>query len=149
MPYTIRVDKEYITSSTPTIYDLHIRLHDPFRPLIAPIVAPRPVPDPTLQTLANLDEQLALLIQAMTHSRAKHAFFTALAKDPVGFVKRWIASQRRDLEVIMGEATRGGGGEDGGAVGEEWRYGGENGVWGGEGAREAVGLWLARGGKAH
>jgi SWI/SNF-related matrix-associated actin-dependent regulator of chromatin subfamily D len=92
-----------------------------------------------------MDDQLALIIQAMTHAKAKHAFFTSLSRDPVGFVRRWTSSQRRDLEVILGEATRGGGEE---GQGEEWRRGGKDGVWGSQNARESVGLWLARG-KSH
>ena len=59
--------------------------------------------------------------------------------------------QQRDLEVILAEATRGGGsgglGEEGAS--EEWRKGGEGGLWGSQVARESVGLWLARQSKAH
>ena len=58
---------------------------------------------------------------------------------------RMLDFSRRDLEVILGESTRGGG-EDG--VDEEWRRGGKDGVWGSEVARESVSLWLARQ-KAH
>ena len=55
------------------------------------------------------------------------------------------------MEVILAEATRGGGsgglGEEGAS--EEWRKGGEGGLWGSQVARESVGLWLARQSKAH
>lgn len=95
----------------------------------------------TLRELSSLDDQLALLIQAIAHSKAKHGFFTAMNKDPAGFIKRWISSQGRDQQVFMGEATRGGG-EDG--QGDEFRKGGEDGVWGSQGVRETVGLWLSR-----
>ena len=78
------------------------------------------------------------------HSKARHTFFKSLEKDPVNFIKRWTASQKRDLEVILGEATRGGG-EDGG--GEEFRRGGQKGVWGSETVRESVGLMVAKVGK--
>jgi SWI/SNF-related matrix-associated actin-dependent regulator of chromatin subfamily D len=75
-------------------------------------------------------------------------------------VPRWIASQQRDLAVILAEGTRsgiaaGGTGEGstGDAVGvgmeDALRKGGSDGVWGSELARESVGLFLARGGKAH
>ena len=47
---------------------------------------------------------------------------------------------------MLAEAGRGGGDE--GYAGEEFRRGGEEGVWGGVLARESVGLWLARQ-KAH
>lgn len=77
----------------------------------------------------------------MQHSKAKHAFLTSMSKDPVNFVKRWTSSQRRDLEVILGEASRGQAEE---GLGEEWRKGGKDGVWGGDVARESVALFLAR-----
>ena len=95
----------------------------------------------TLQEIQKLDEQLVLLMGAIGQSKAKHAFFTSMAKDPVAFFKRWLSSQKRDLEVLLGEATRGGG-ED--ISSEEWRRGGAEGVWGSDVAKESVALWLAR-----
>jgi SWI/SNF-related matrix-associated actin-dependent regulator of chromatin subfamily D len=61
--------------------------------------------------------------------------------DPVNFVKRWMSSQKRDLEMILGEATRGGG-EDG--SGAEFQRGGRDGVWGSEVVMEAVRYKLAK-----
>ena len=51
-----------------------------------------------------------------------------------------MSSQKRDLEVLMGEALRGGG-ED--ASGEEWRRGGPSSVWGTENVREGVNMLLS------
>ncbi|OJD28881.1 swi-snf complex subunit [Diplodia corticola] len=148
LPYTIRVDKFYIapddgtTASQPTIYDVLVPLDDPLR-----IAMGRITTNPQmLNQIASLDESLALAVQAIQHSKAKHAFYTAFSTDPVNFVKRWISSQQRDLDVILGEATRGGG-ED--VSSEEFRRGGKEGVWGGDRALESVGLWLAKAGKAH
>lgn len=82
-----------------------------------------------------------------------------MAADPVAFLKRWISSQKRDLEVILGESSRPGvrlpaamreekAPDDSGlSLGDEWRKGGERGIWGGQNARESVGLFLARGGR--
>lgn len=83
-------------------------------------------------------------MQKVHQTNAKRKFYDNLAKDPTSFIKRWTSSQQRDLEVILAEATRGGG-ED--ATNEEWRRGGPDGVWGSELARESVGLWLARNSK--
>jgi SWI/SNF-related matrix-associated actin-dependent regulator of chromatin subfamily D len=94
-----------------------------------------------LRQISSLDDQVALIVQALTHSRARHSFFTALSKDPANFVRRWVNSQRRDMETIMGEATRGGG-EDG--SGPEFRYGGVDGPWDSEVAKEAVRYMLAK-----
>jgi hypothetical protein len=56
-----------------------------------------------------------------------------------------LSSQKRDLEVIAGEATRGGG-ED--ASGDEWRRGGKDGIWGSENVRESVNLLVGSRAKA-
>ncbi|KAL5115894.1 SWI/SNF and RSC complex subunit Ssr3 [Pleosporales sp. CAS-2024a] len=148
LQYTIRVDKDYISpppdsgkaASEPTIYDVQVALEDPMLPLFQDILR-RPDSIQTLQEIQKLDEQLVLLMGAIGQSKAKHAFFTSMSKDPVAFVRRWLSSQKRDLEVLLGEATRGGG-ED--MSGEEWRRGGADGVWGSDVAKESVALWLAR-----
>ncbi|KAK8218859.1 SWI-SNF complex subunit, partial [Phyllosticta capitalensis] len=143
LPYTIRVDKDYIAPAAPgkpskaTVYDVLVPLEDPLRTAMSNLTAPMT----TLTQIAQLDDQLAHLVQALHHSKAKHAFYTSFAADPVAFVKRWISSQQRDLEVILGEATRGGG-ED--VASDEWRRGGADGVWGSDKATEGVGIWLAR-----
>jgi len=95
----------------------------------------------SLRKIAELDDQLAVIIQAIHHSKARHTFFKNMAKDPAGFVTKWLASQRRDLEVLLGEATRGGG-EDG--SGPEFARGGKDGVWDSDATREAVRYMLAK-----
>lgn len=62
-----------------------------------------------------------------------------LSKNPTEFIARWLSSQKRDLEVIAGEAARGGG-ED--ASGDEWRRGGKNSIWGSENVKESVNLMV-------
>ncbi|KAF1946044.1 hypothetical protein EJ02DRAFT_441288 [Clathrospora elynae] len=148
LQYTIRVDKDYIspaadsgkTASEPTVYDVQVAVEDPMQPLFQDILR-RPDSIQTLQEIQKIDEQLVLLMGAIGQSKAKHAFFTSMSKDPVTFFKRWLSSQKRDLEVLLGEATRGGG-ED--VSGEEWRRGGADGVWGSDVAKESVALWLAK-----
>jgi len=83
-------------------------------------------------------------VQKISNSKSKHIFFDALSKNPTEFFAKWLSSQKRDLEVISGEATRGGG-ED--ASGEEWRKGGKDGVWGSENARQSVNLIVGSGPK--
>lgn len=101
--------------------------------------------DPQYANMLNqvkvLDEQLAIIIQAIADSKAKHSFFKSLSQDPANFVRDWLSSQKRDLEVIMGEATRGGG-ED--ATGDEWRKGGKDSVWTTQNARESVQFMFTR-----
>ncbi|KAI9696054.1 MAG: SWI/SNF complex component snf12 [Candelina mexicana] len=140
LPYTIRVDPSHHLSPTPTIYDILVPLDDPLRSQML-AVTNNPTYPTTLRSLSTLDDQLAVLIQAIAHSKAKHNFFTHMGRDPATFMGRWKSSQKRDQEVFMGEATRGGG-EDG--QGEEFRRGGKRGVWGTEPVRESVALWLSR-----
>ena len=145
LAYTIRVDKTYLTGpppSSPTIYDLLVPLPTPH--LAKPPTSKTHLTD--LQTLVRTDEDLALLAQKIHQTNAKRKFYDNLAKDPATFVRRWMSSQGRDLEVVMAEAGRGGG-ED--AAGEGFRRGGGDGVWGSGLARESVGLWLARNSKAY
>lgn len=145
LPYTIRVDEEHHQKDseappTPTIYDLQVAIDDPLRTKMLSLTQ-NPQYTAGMRQIASMDDQVALIVQALTHSRAKHAFYTALSKDPANFVRRWLNSQRRDLETILGEATRGGG-EDG--SGPEFRRGGDDGVWDSTVAREAVRYMLAK-----
>lgn len=156
LQYTIRVDKAYISPasdekpSKPTIYDLRVPLPNPTATLTH-AYAHSKSHLAELQTIVRTDDDLALLVQKINQTNAKRKFYENLAKDPASFVKRWVGSQQRDLEVVLAEATRGGGsgglGEEGAS--EEWRRGGKDGLWGGRLAQESVGLWLARQGKAH
>ncbi|OQO09978.1 hypothetical protein B0A48_04333 [Cryoendolithus antarcticus] len=148
LPYTIRVDKSYISPSDPTapsqrtIYDLTVPLPNPTAHHITRYATSK-THLTSLSTIIHTDDNLALLVQKLHATNAKRKFYENLAKDPRGFVGRWVGSQKRDLEVILAEAGRaGGGGEEG--QGEEWRKGGEGGVWGSVLARESVGLWCAR-----
>jgi len=151
--YTIRVDRQYIKGnpdgdppvlpSQPTIYDLRVPLPNPLvNQLTRFHTSKSHLSD--LRTIVTTDDELAVLVQKLHQTNAKRKFYENLAKDPTSFIKRWISSQQRDLEVILAEATRGGGEE---GMSEEWRRGGNDGVWGSQQARESVGLWLARNGK--
>ncbi|EED19494.1 SWI-SNF complex subunit (BAF60b), putative [Talaromyces stipitatus ATCC 10500] len=140
LPYTIRVDQEYHNDPTPTVYDIRVAVDDPlYQKMVA--LTTNPQYGATLRQIGNLDDQLALIIQAIQHSKARHSFYTALSRDPANFLRRWLSSQRRDLETILGEAVRGGG-EDG--AGPEFRRGGANSAWNAPVAREAVRYMLAR-----
>ncbi|TKA66023.1 hypothetical protein B0A49_10501 [Cryomyces minteri] len=151
LPYTIRVDKDYITNPVKTVYDVLVPVPSPLRHQLQSLGRVGGAAGDsylsTLTAISNLDDALALTIQKINQTNAKRKFFESLAREPAGFVKRWISSQKRDLEVIVGEAGRAGG-EDG-SIGEEFRRGGRESVWGGEIARESVGLWLAKGSKPH
>lgn len=140
LPYTIRVDEEFHRDPQPTVYDVRVMVDDPLRAKLFPFIH-NPQYAATLKEVAGLDDQLAVLVQAIAASKAKQTFLTSMAADPANFVRQWLSSQTRDLEIIMGEATRGGG-ED--ATGDEWRSGGKDSVWATQNARESVNSILAR-----
>jgi SWI/SNF-related matrix-associated actin-dependent regulator of chromatin subfamily D len=144
LPYTIRVDKDFHENPQPTIYDIRVSIDDPLRAALSSYLT-NPLYAHNLREIASLNEHLAVLMLKLGNSKAKHNFFDSLSKNPTEFIAKWLSSQKRDLEVIAGEATRGGG-ED--ASGDEWRKGGEDGIWGSENVRESVNLLVGTRSKA-
>ncbi|KAL3960479.1 hypothetical protein ACCO45_005596 [Purpureocillium lilacinum] len=130
---------EYVTQH-PTVYDVQVLVDDPLRTELQPLINNAKYAS-MLKDVSTLDEQLAKLIQNISESKAKHSFFTSLSDDPASFVRNWLSSQNRDLEIIMGEASRVAGE---GAQGDEWRRGGPESVWATPNARESVNVLLAR-----
>lgn len=139
LPYTIRVDEEFHRNPQPTVYDIQVLVEDPAKANLRPILN-NPQYATTLKQVTALDEQLARLVQAISMSKAKHSFFTSLSEDPANFVKSWLSSQKRDLEIIMGEAAS----DAENVAGDEWRRGGNNSVWNSQNARESVNVLLSR-----
>ncbi|KAK1761245.1 SWI/SNF and RSC complexes subunit ssr3 [Echria macrotheca] len=140
LPYTIRVDEEFHKDPKPTIYDLRVTVDNPLRAkMMAFLYSPEHAQ--TMKRIAEIDKDLGVLIQAIYTHKAKHTFLRAMCDDPVGTVRSWLSSQKRDLEVIMGEATRGGGEN---ATGDEWRRGGRESVWNTPNARESVNVLLSK-----
>ncbi|KAI9811568.1 MAG: SWI/SNF complex component snf12 [Phylliscum demangeonii] len=149
--------------------------HDPLRARMTALLT-NPHTAEASRRIAGADDHLGLLMHAATRSTARHTFFTDLARDPVRFIQRWLASQTRDLEVLMGAAGRDRGagaaattmtttamaaaGGAGGApvpaaypgpgpVGTDgWRRGGDGSVWASDEVRESVALWAASRGYA-
>jgi hypothetical protein len=140
LPYTIRVDQDFHKDPQPTIYDIQVPVEDPLRDSLLPLLN-NPQYVTMLKEVTGLDDQLARVVQAVAVSKAKHTFFKSLSEDPANFVKNWLSSQKRDLEVIMGEAPRGGGEH---ASGDEWRKGGKDSVWATQNARESVNVLLSK-----
>jgi SWI/SNF-related matrix-associated actin-dependent regulator of chromatin subfamily D len=140
LPYTIRVDQAFHNSPQPTIYDIRVQIDDPLRAALNSYLT-NPSYAQSLLEINQLNDHLALLVQKISNSKSKHTFFDALSKQPTDFIAKWLSSQKRDLEVISGEATRGGG-ED--ASGDEWRRGGKDGIWGSENVRESVNLIVGK-----
>lgn len=138
LAYTIRVDQEFqSTEPQATIYDVKITTDDPLRARIMAITSSSQTTQ-NLRQINALDEQLAVVIQAIQHHKAKHTFYKNFSRDPVNFLKKWYSSQQRDMSVILGEMERGD------VAGLEFAKGGKDGIWGSEIVEEAVRYKLAR-----
>lgn len=137
IPYTIRVDPQFHSSDSPpssTSYLIPVSVPSSLLNQQFSLIHP-PSFSQLLGELAEIDNEIAVLVQAIGRSKAKHAFMSEMSRDPVSCVNKWVSSQKRDLEMILGEIGKG---EDG--MGEEWRKGGKDGVWGSDIVRESVGL---------
>ena len=135
--YTIRVDQAFHSASEtpePTIYDVRVTTEDPLRPLLLNLTH-SPENIAMMQRIRQIDDDLAVLMQAIHHHKARHTFFSSMAKDPLNFIKKWISSQKKDLSVILAEVERGD------VSGMEFM--GED-AWKTEAVREAVRYKLAR-----
>lgn len=140
LPYTIRVDEEFHKDPKPTVYDIQVSVDDDMRTSLLPLITnPRYLT--MLKEVNNLDDQSARLVQAVSVSKAKHDFFTSISLDPTSFIRTWLSSQKRDLDVIMGEAPRG---NSTNTSSDEWRRGGKDSMWATQNARESVNVLLSK-----
>ncbi|KAJ6518597.1 SWI/SNF complex 60 kDa subunit [Mycena sanguinolenta] len=54
------------------------------------------------QILTKLDDEIAILAQALHNSHLKRTFLQSFARDPAQFIQTWLESQSRDLETVLG-----------------------------------------------
>lgn len=98
--YVVRTDKEY--SYSPTAYDVSIDTINLFAKqksatlLLASTSAQH-------RDLAVLNKKIQKLTSDISNAQLKRDFLKGFVSDPVAFMERWIASQSRDLETILGE----------------------------------------------
>lgn len=137
LPYTIRVDEAFHSNPEPTVYDIQVTIEDPLRPLIFKMTQ-NPEHQAALRQINRIDDELAVLVQAILHHKSRHAFFKSMSEDPKKFMDRWMTSQKKDLSVLLAEV------EKGDVAGMEFAKGGDDGVWNAEVVREAVRYRLAR-----
>lgn len=140
LPYTIRVDEAFHKDPRPTVYDIQVAVEDPFQSVLQSLTT-----DPRyaalLKDVTLLDDQLARLVQAIAMSKAKHGFLTSLAADPAQFINTWLNSQKRDLDIIMGEGSRS---SLDNVASNGWRQGGKSDIWTSRNARESINVLLSK-----
>lgn len=137
LPYTIRVDEAFHSNPEPTVYDIQVTIEDPLRALILKMTQ-NPEHQNALRHITRVDDELAVLVQAIQHHKSRHAFFRSMSEDPKAFMDRWMNSQKKDLSVLLAEVERGD------VAGMEFAKGGDEGVWNADVVREAVRYRLAR-----
>ncbi|KIW46516.1 uncharacterized protein PV06_02184 [Exophiala oligosperma] len=133
LPYTIRVDEEFHQNPEPTVYDVQVMVEDPLRALM---IKNTNSPENIVRNreISRINDEIAVLVQAIRHSKARWKFFTAMSKDPIDTTEKWLTSQKRDLSVVLGEPERGD------VAGLEFM----SEVWGSDLVREAVRYRLAK-----
>lgn len=140
LQYTIRVDEEFHRDPKPTVYDVQVLVEDPLRVTLQPLLS-NPAYAAMLKDVTGLDDQLARVVQAIAVSKAKHTFLHSLYTSPTTFILNWMSSQKRDMDIIMGDASKLGNELMGGP---EWRRGGSESVWATSNARESVNVLLSK-----
>ena len=73
LPYTIRVDPDHHLNPEPTIYDIKVATEDPIRMKVL-AMSQNAEYHSALKQIAQLDDSLAMIVQAIQHSKAKHTF---------------------------------------------------------------------------
>ncbi|KNE54853.1 hypothetical protein AMAG_00802 [Allomyces macrogynus ATCC 38327] len=95
--YVVKVDQDFTASQY--AYDVQVDIDDlATRTKLQSILA---ATDATRE-IADLDDQISAAITTLNNHRLKRDFLAAFAKDPLVFVNRYLESQNRDLEVILG-----------------------------------------------
>ncbi|CAO3594867.1 unnamed protein product [Absidia cylindrospora] len=96
--YTIRVDKEFYQS--PKAFDVDVELDSVIRQKMLNQISSQQ----SQKQIMELDDKIVQCVQSINNSKIKRDFLLQFSKHPVEFINKWIASQARDLEVILGES---------------------------------------------
>ena len=127
--YTVHIDKEY--DGIQTVYDVQVAVDDPIcRKIWKMTHSPKHLEE--LRKIEEINDKLAIQIQKCHRCKARRDFFYEFSMDPVGFTKKWTESQKRDLQIMLGD-TR-----ENIVNAMDFEKGGEDGIWGSDAVREAV-----------
>ncbi|KAH7906936.1 BAR-domain-containing protein [Hygrophoropsis aurantiaca] len=84
----------------PMAWDIEVKMED--TSLKSRMAAVIHTSKESAQDLAKLDDEIALLTQSLHNAHTKRNFLQEFADDPAQFIQKWLASQSRDLESILG-----------------------------------------------
>ncbi|KAK9453152.1 hypothetical protein V1511DRAFT_505781 [Dipodascopsis uninucleata] len=96
--YTIRVDKEQ--SHAEFVYDIEVDVDSPQKKQLEDVLVNW---YNNQDEINSVDDHIGLTIQELSTSKLRRDFFTQMSHDPANFINKWIASQARDLEVVLGD----------------------------------------------
>ncbi|KAG1175800.1 hypothetical protein G6F70_003895 [Rhizopus microsporus] len=96
--YTIRTDKQFHASSK--AYDIEVEMDSAARQKMMNIISSSQVQ----KEIMTYDDKIVQCVQSINNSKIKRDFLLQFSKEPVEFINKWIASQARDLEIILGES---------------------------------------------
>ncbi|CAO3630561.1 unnamed protein product [Mucor hiemalis] len=97
LQYTIRVDKQF--NPGPKAYDMDVELDSVVRQKMMNVVAATQ----TQKDILGLDDKIVQCVQSINNSKIKRDFLTQFSRNPIEFINKWINSQAKDLEAILGE----------------------------------------------
>jgi SWI/SNF-related matrix-associated actin-dependent regulator of chromatin subfamily D len=101
----------------PTVFDIPIEIEDPHKTKMHAAVQSLEAGS-TLEGIMAAEDEVAALAHQIRTGREKRDFLNGFAQDPAGFINRWMASQARDLDIVLGNEI-GLPGTNGGLVREE------------------------------
>ncbi|KAK9468487.1 hypothetical protein V1512DRAFT_235379 [Lipomyces arxii] len=96
--YQVCVDKESTRSEF--VYDIEVDVDSSQKQQLQNVLANW---HSNQDEIHALDDQIGLTIQELVTAKLRRDFFTQMAHEPAEFVNRWIGSQSRDLEIVLGD----------------------------------------------
>lgn len=98
--FTVRVDKDAMARGNEITHEIFVEIDSPQRQRLQNVLANW---HDNQDEIHAMDEQIGLTIQELANSKLRRDFFTQMSSDPSGFINRWIGSQARDLEIVLGD----------------------------------------------
>lgn len=92
------MDKQLHLSSK--AYDIDVEMDSIARQKMVNIVSSNQIQ----KEIMAYDDKIVQCVQSINNSKVKRDFLLQFSKEPIEFINKWIASQARDLEVILGES---------------------------------------------
>ncbi|RCH81718.1 SWI/SNF complex component snf12, partial [Rhizopus stolonifer] len=97
LEYTVRVDKRFHT--LPKAYDVDVELDSVLKQKMMNVVSASQVQ----KDILALDDKVVQCVQSINNSKIKRDFLMQFSMHPIEFMNKWINSQAREIEAVLGE----------------------------------------------